>query len=139
MGILEGVIAGFIVAALTGAVGYFFGRKTYEQRVAAAPALYTEHIGKLISDSSTDNARNIRNAAQAIVSTRNDLKKSLTSLAQLLNSDIDVLAELIESNATPAQLADRIKVLEMKWPAKRTQVEVELRKILAELGLSGRG
>ena len=135
MGIIEGVIAGLIVAGLLGVIGFYFGQRTYEQRLESAPSLYTDHLDRLIREAADDQASEVKVSAQAIVSTRNDLRSSLVSLNSLLNSDIDVLAELLESNASAAQISSRVKVLEKKWPAKRDQVKVELRKLLAELGL----
>ncbi len=135
MGIIEGAIASLLAAGLIAMGGFYLGKRTYEQRVEAAANIYADHLDRLIREANTQEGRQVRISAQAIVSTRNDLRSSLVSLNNLLNSDIDVLAEMIESDASAGQLADRLKVLEKKWPAKKDQVSVELRKLLSELGL----
>ncbi|MEO4026549.1 hypothetical protein ABH313_00630 [Chromobacterium vaccinii] len=135
MGIIEGIIASLIAALIIAYASFYFGKQTYEKRVESAVDIYADHLDKLIREANTESGSEIRVAAQAIVSTRNDLRSSLVSLNSLLNSDIDVLAEMLAADASAGQFSNRLKVLEKKWPAKRDQVKVELRKLLAELGL----
>lgn len=115
-------------------------REFWEKTLKSAPDLYTTRIGILISEASASNSNDIMAKARSIVSTRNDLRGSLVSLAALLNSDIDRLSiEIAEAeqaaNRDTGRIRETVAVLKSKWPGKREQVEVELRKILAELGL----
>lgn len=79
--------------------------------------------------------------SRAIVAARDDLKGTLVSLSALLNSEIDRLSAEVrdawapESSVEP--LRSTVNVLKLKWPAKRDQIkiEIEVRKLLAELGL----
>lgn len=82
--------------------------------------------------------------AKSIVSTRNELRSTLTALTSLLNSDIDRLSAQLDA-ADAKRLRDNywdsgdieetLKILERKWPDKMGQVQIELRNLLAQLGL----
>lgn len=70
-------------------------------------------------------------------------------ISELLNSDIDRLSSEIgepiekevdqgqQRRANPGAIYETIQVLEKKWPSKKDQVEINLRKVLAELGILG--
>jgi hypothetical protein len=53
-------------------------------------------------------------------------------------ADIDVLGREVREAASRTSVYETIEVLAKKWPAKKDQVEIELRKVLAELGLLGK-
>ena len=66
------------------------------------------------------------------------------SLNSLPYSEIDKLALLIEASEaqrqggdgwSPVELQATIEVLKLKWLSKLDQVDVEVRKLLVELGL----
>ena len=133
MGIFETVVAGLILAGATGTIGYIFARSKYKKVVDSAPTTYAGQIGRLIEQASKDDGP-VRVNAQAIVSTRNDLSSTLMSLKGIMNSDIDVIAELLGGQDNDDLIAERMAVLVKKWPAKTEQVEIEIRKLLTELG-----
>ena len=75
----------------------------------------------------------------------------MVRIADRLNSNIDRLATEIGERpnnlrdtwvpapASVSEVFETIQVLARTWPGKRSQIEVELRKVLAELGILGRG
>ncbi|MFM6405680.1 MAG: hypothetical protein ACKPGT_13880, partial [Microcystis sp.] len=79
------------------------------------------------------------------------LRESLTTISRSLNSEIDRLAneidetqsdnqviELerrIDSTSSSEEIYNTIEVIHRIWPSKKSQVEVQVRQILAELGL----
>ena len=73
--------------------------------------------------------------AKAIVVARDELRNSLTSLAKHLDSEIDQLAKLLKNGSKPDDLFETLKVLFRLWPIKKTIIENESRKIIAELGM----
>lgn len=116
-------------------------RQQWVQALSSAPSEYANRLSDLIDGANAAPDSEIVIHARAIVSARNDLRDSLINLSTLLNSDIDRLS----SDVSSAPEADRIgsvrstiSVLKLKWPSKKEQVAVELRKVLAELGLERR-
>lgn len=78
--------------------------------------------------------------ARAIVSLRNQMRDTLTNIQRHLNSDIDRLEILIKSGDKEAvkktkEIRDVIGVLNRTWLAKAEMIEIEMRKLLAELGM----
>ena len=85
--------------------------------------------------------------ARIIVSIRDGSRGELSDLHRLLNSDIDRLSDLIKradefiavGESVPPdierQILETIEVLRGTWPARKTQIDVAIRKLLAELGL----
>jgi hypothetical protein len=73
-------------------------------------------------------------SARTIVSLRDEIRTPATNLSQLLNSDIDTLAENVKKR-DQAATRETLKVLEEKWPKKMNKINVELRKLITELGL----
>ena len=125
------------------------GRKEKEKEIDDAPRKYVDHLDRLIQEAIREGGDKAVLNARAIVSVRNDLRNSMLNISERLNSDIDRLAEEIgeakesprfnrREAASPAVIFETIQVLSKKWPAKKDQVEIELRKVLAELGLTGR-
>lgn len=135
MELLVGVVASLIAMAIGWMLGYFFRGVRYEKALFNAAERYGAHIEGLITAATNEGADRVRANAQAIVSTRDDLRGSLVSLQELLNSDIDRLAQQLRSQMPAAVLIETCDVLAKKWPAKRDQIEVTIRKIFAELGL----
>jgi hypothetical protein len=144
--ILE-VIGGLIAAGIIAAGGYFAGRFFQQQRYrkaqAAAIASFSDNLERVIVQGSANVAQ-----ARVIVSIRDASRGELTSLNRLLNSDIDILSGLLqeadgyqrENRPIPenlrAQIRERILVLQGTWPAKKTQIDVAIRRVMAELGLT---
>jgi hypothetical protein len=149
-----GVGVGLTVAALSALVGYFFRGERDRKQVGEAPFLYVKRLDELIRRALHEGAENAVINARAIVAARNSLARSLVSISSSLDSQIDRLAEEIgEAILTVGHLSeespkvpllgstanqkayDTIKVLARIWPAKRSQIIVEVRKILAELNI----
>jgi len=146
------VAAGSILAG----GGYFIGesigedegvqkeRARLEQMFENAPKAYTKLLDDRINEKTNNEPRQVLIKARAIVSTRDDLRGTLTSLNSLLNSEIDTLAQQLKSSEAQRRLGDgwnsreleeTIEVLKRKWPSKMNQVDIEVRKLLAELGV----
>ena len=158
--------AATILAAIIGLrAGKSAGREELRKEIDDAPRKYVDHLDRLIARAMKEGTEKVMVNARAIVSLRNDLRDSLMKIHDRLNSDIDTLAEQIggpgggqqdigrEQKAPPPRerrdrerqastateaVFETIQVLSRKWPGKKDQVEVELRKVLAELGLLGR-
>jgi hypothetical protein len=117
-------------------------REAWVQTLTSAPKKYAERLSDLIDKANSAPNPEVLAHARAIVSARNDLRETLTSLSSLLNSEIDRLSTEVEdasdSGTNVEPLRSTVQVLKLKWPAKRDQVEVELRKLIAELGLERR-
>lgn len=141
MGVLEAVIAGLIVAAVSGGGSYAWGTRNterkYRQRYAAAIDEFAKELREMINgvDPRADDAVT---RARSIVAVRNSLRQTLTTLAGSLNSNIDHLEELVGDGNTPVEnegaVRERLAVLKQAWPAKDAEIRVAVRKILAELG-----
>ena len=114
------------------------GREEKEKEIDDAPRLYVEHLDKLIGVAVREGTKAAVLNARAIISTRNDLRGSTMKISEVLNSDINRLDREVEEEAGQGAVYETIQVLGRKWPAKKDQVEVELRKVLAELGILGR-
>lgn len=78
--------------------------------------------------------------ARTIVAVRNDLRKSLEAVGGKLNSEIDELAvELRKPEIDQRKVQELVQVLNNKWPAKKAEIEVVVRKIIIEMGLTPDG
>jgi uncharacterized protein YneF (UPF0154 family) len=146
-------IAGSLIAALmlagAGAViGLFIARKRYEKNGEAAIASFSSELGKAIFTEPNDDTVTGRVAvARAVVSIRDSCRSTMAEFDKLLNSDIDALAELLreteayqrDNKLVPSNVANRIRetlsVLRLTWPTKKTQIDVAVRTMLAQLGL----
>ena len=146
------VVAYLISAAIIAFASYSWGtiqgdrdaQAQYRQRHEAAAVTYVQHLDRVIRDAGrTSGGDETLAKARAIVSTRDDLRRSLTSLAALLNSEIDRLAQEVsdaELRRTRGEgwkdtdLRQTIEVLASKWPAKKDQIQVEVRKLQREMG-----
>jgi hypothetical protein len=79
---------------------------------------------------------NIEVSARSIVASRNDLRSDLDAIGSRLDSQIDGLqTELAKPEPDPERLVTIMEVLRQKWPSKEAEIEVAVRKLLAELGL----
>jgi len=147
------VVAPLIVGAILGtapAIGWYWEHVRAQKRIDAAPRRYVEELDKLITRAAKEGPENAVLNARAIVAARNSLRNSLVGISSQLDSEIDHLAadigEVIKQPQGPSmpqpgapsdakQAYDTIQVLVRIWPSKKQQIEVEIRKLLAELGL----
>ncbi|WP_137916979.1 hypothetical protein [Hydrogenophaga sp. 2FB] len=142
MGFFETILAGLIVTGIAGAAGRYWGarseRKRFAQKREAAVKQFAAELKKLIAASQPASDQAMIDA-RAIVSTRNSLRAVLTSLAASLNSEIDRMEELIGEGKVPTsregQIRETLSVLKRTWPAKETELDVAVRKLITELGL----
>lgn len=141
------VIGGLLTAIIIAVFGYFTGRYFERNRLLrkyqAAISTFSDNLGAAIRNSSSDVVAD----ARIIVSIRDSSRNELSNVSRLLNSDIDRLSELITDaqrfsrsrepvpEDTRQQIEQTIKVLRGTWPAKKSQIDVAIRKLLAELGL----
>ena len=148
---LSAIVAPLIVAAITGGAGWLWGRMQARKKIEAAPNRYVDELDKLINSGVKQGPEKAVINGRAIVRVRDSLRGSLVAISGQLNSEIDRLAldlngtpfpasdlaRAVEGQKTPdpKQVYDTIQVLSKVWPAKREQVKVEIRKLLAELGL----
>jgi hypothetical protein len=113
----------------------------YRKQLQDAPTIITKRIGTLIRGASyeinmTERQPQLIPAAKALVSARNSFRSVLESIGDRLDSDIDQLEiELSKDPPDLAKISELIEVLNRKWPAKKDEVEIAVRKLLAELGL----
>jgi len=147
--VCAGVVASTIFA--TGMnIGAGWKDDEYKQQYSSAPAVYTSHIGdqiiKPVPDATDIDDLLVR--SKSIISIRDDLRSTLTGMGKLLNSDIDTLTKRVKELEEICSLGDgcngkeveqTLKILQEKWPSKVSQVDVEIRKLLAELGLVIKG
>lgn len=155
MDILNNILAPLIVAAMTGIFGWLWAHKRIQKKVDDAPNIYVQELDYLISRAVKEGLSAAVVNARAIVAARNSMRKSLISISGNLNSEIDRLAEEIgqtsemplgpstqtgNTQGTNAEKAfETIQVLSRVWPAKKKEIIIEVRKLLAELGLADRG
>jgi hypothetical protein len=146
------VTAGLIVAAITAIATWFVARMWQQRKIDAAPYLYVKELDVLIKRAVREGENLAIINARAIVGVRNSRRSSLISISTLLNSEIDRLSSDIGDAITalqtvtekpraeidPSEVYQTIQVLERTWPGKRTQIVVEIRKVLAELNLEAR-
>ena len=146
MGILESVLAGLIVAAISWGAGYGFK----QLRVRGAPKRYVERLGEMIEKAYKEGPEHCEIHARAIVATRNTLRSSLQRTSEKLNSEIDRLAEQLRQPFQQSKIVEKIprpsepkqkevwqtiQMLKEYWPAKSIEIEYEIKKIIVELDL----
>jgi hypothetical protein len=142
------------VVALVALIGTWIlsqlhAKDTYTAKLRAAPRIYVERLDELIKRGVDEGITNAIVNARAIVNVRGDLAESLVSMSRFLDTEIDELAsevggQRLSSSLTPSGGNPRgdpsaafatIQVLSRKWPSKRDQIEVEIRKLFTEMGL----
>ncbi|MFT3911456.1 MAG: hypothetical protein QM737_18680 [Ferruginibacter sp.] len=151
MDIYNNVLAPLFVALVIGIFSWLWAKRKQQEKIDAAPRKYVEALEKLIITGVSEGEEKAILNARAIVSTRDSLRNSLGAISSSLNSEIDRLAEEIgQTYYTPKgpmirqenpdmnskQAYNTIIVLSKIWPARKDEIEVEIRKLLAILGLS---
>jgi hypothetical protein len=120
--LLTAIITSIIGSGLvTGATAFRVARNRaenrYAQKLEAAPGTYTKKLGEKIRSARRavpSRTREVEVSARAIVTLRNQFARHLGGISELL-----VL----------------IQVLNEVWDAKADQLQTELRRIMADLGL----
>jgi len=155
MELLISIGAGLIISALTGTVAWLLSGEIYRKRVVDAPTKFIKHLDALIKKAVDEGAENARINSRAIVGMRNSFRQHIISIAQLLNSEIDLLeanlsdgvvmkpivvrAELRKSEEehgiSNEELYETIKVLEKTWLSKKDELNLSIRQIITMLGL----
>jgi hypothetical protein len=145
--ILE-VVGGLIATAIAGAAGYFMGRLFERERYTAKQEAAISSFSATLEKAIVQNSPSEVAQARVIVGIRDSSSAELSNLSRLLNSEIDRLSDLVqraegynlEGRRVPreiiAQIAETILVLKGTWPGKKPQIDVAIRKLLAELGLT---
>jgi hypothetical protein len=122
-------------------------KRIYEQVYQAAVEQYANSLGKLIGKAKGDvddnlSLERIEVSARAFVGARNELRETLTNLSGSLNHEVDELEDAskeLQKNPNDKAAQDRVRkailVIAQKWPVKADAVKVQIRKLLAELGL----
>ena len=147
------IVAGLIVSALTGAVGWLMRGETYRKRVDAAPTKFTARLTELIDKAVEEGPSHARVNARAILAMRDSFRRYSISLSELLNSEMDVLAAQLNNgvvhrpmvvraeqrdakeNLSNEELYETITVLQKAWRGKKDELDVTIRQLLALLGL----
>ncbi len=140
--VLEFILS--IIASLVagGLAGYFIAVDKYKKKYSAAVESFANDLEKAIIST-----QRLEVKARTIVSIRDAARDQISNLHKTLNSEIDRLAEQIqvrenlsgedpaEIEAIDANIKETMDVLVARWPAKKTEIEVAIRRTLAELGL----
>lgn len=128
MGIFESVVAGLIVAAVSGGAGYLLRGRRYKKAIIEAPRKYVEHLGALIEKAMREGRDNSIVNARAIVAARDTLRGSLVIIADKLNSEIDTLASESRVKISPSELFSTIQVLHTMWRSRKTKSSMKFAK-----------
>jgi predicted DNA-binding ArsR family transcriptional regulator len=115
-------------------------KKEFRQKYEAALPALARSLAKLILTPMKDD--DVESHARAIVQTRDEMRKTISNLNDLLNSEIDVLQRLLRE-AEKGKVVRRedilktIKTLQITWSeGKVERIQIALRRLLAENGLS---
>jgi uncharacterized membrane protein YccC len=115
-------------------------KKEYRQKYEAALPALARALARLIMEPIVP--EKIESHARAIVQTRNEMRRSITSLNDLLNSEIDRLQTILrnaekEKTDPSDQLLKTMDTLRLSWKdGKIERIEILLRRLFAEAGLS---
>jgi hypothetical protein len=148
--IITTVIGGLIVAGISGSFGYYFKTSLVKRKINSAPERYVERLNQMINKAYIEGPEKCIIHGKAIVATRDTLRNSLQSAASTMNSQLDRLASQLNipytysesykmNNAEKVykeEVWETIQVLYEYWPAKKIEIEYEIRKIIAELDLN---
>ena len=150
MGELEmTIIGGLVVAAISGAVGWLFSSLAMRKKIKALPEKWVKRIRELINDAVSAGRDDCIVNAKAIVASRNAMRKSLISLSNSLNSEIDNLAFLLGEKVQLAEKFERgesheidkskvweqLRVLQKYWEMKQDEIKDGLGKVMVEIGV----
>ncbi|WP_444921341.1 hypothetical protein ACJJID_02460 [Microbulbifer sp. CnH-101-G] len=149
MGFLETIIAGLIVAGVSGAVGWAGSKIVFRRKIEALPKKWVDQIAALIQEALSEGSDRCIINAKAIVASRDAMRKSLITLNDSLNSEVDKLAELLgnkieraerweqgqENKINVDEVWQQIQVLDKYWRMKSDEIESGIRKVLSELGV----
>ena len=149
MGIIETIIAGLIVAGISGGAGWGLKKLQTRKKIKALPKKGVERIEGLIRKAIIEGKDKCIINAKAIVASRDAMRKSLITLSNALNSELDKLAIAIGETVEMAERYERIsdhetnveqvweqlQVLERYWEMKGDEIEDGIRKVITELGL----
>jgi hypothetical protein len=91
--------AAILVAVATAVGGYFVSNKRYKAKIKDAPSVYTERLGGLIEVAYSEGPERAVINASAIVSVRNEMRISLISISNSLNSEISRMEQLLGGKA----------------------------------------
>ncbi len=142
------IIGGLVVVVISGTASYAFGKfrgkeefqKTCEANIIEYSKMLQKIIGEANKAAKSDFEIFVRKA-QAIVAQRDDFKNDLDDMSNLLNSDIDELAELTsikdEKDLREAETKMRrlVSVIHDKWPGKGPLIASKMRALLAKWGI----
>ncbi|MEW8330241.1 MAG: hypothetical protein AB2692_04830 [Candidatus Thiodiazotropha sp.] len=149
MGIIETIIAGLIVAGVSGGAGWGLKKLQTRKKIKALPKKWVERIDGLIKKAIIEGQDKCIINAKAIVASRDAMRKSLITLTNTLNSEVDKLALTIgesvekperftrdsEYEANVEKVWEQLQVLERYWEIKGDEIEDGIRKVITELGL----
>jgi hypothetical protein len=141
------VVGALIAAGLIAFTGFVFGRVFERRKFLARYETAVSSFSRSLEEAIKKEAIDPIVKAKVIVSIRNSTRVQLSDLSKLLNSDIDTLERLLleidtardsareVSPPTSKRLDETLNVLQGTWPAKKPQIDVAVRRVLAELGL----
>ncbi|MEJ2743479.1 MAG: hypothetical protein P8176_13625 [Gammaproteobacteria bacterium] len=149
MGFIETIIAGVIIAAISGTGGYVINKSITKKKVEALPHKWVNRISALIDEALNEGSEKAIINAKAIVASRDSMRTSLTTLSDSLNSEIDTLAEILgnevekskrwkrgeESKVNVERVWQQLQVLQKYWGMKSDQIENAIRKVMVEIGV----
>lgn len=79
----------------------------------------------------------LRTDAIALIASRDAMAATLGDLGKQLDHEMDELkAELAKPKPDMAKVGMLVQVIQKEWPTKKATIEVEIRKLLAELGIT---
>ncbi|MBF8254836.1 MAG: hypothetical protein HW373_1531 [Deltaproteobacteria bacterium] len=110
------VLAGLTVAALSALAGYAFRGRRYAKTIKEAPRRYVEHLDRLISEA-FDAGSNLA---------RKSSPRATKSVSELTSTTAPCPGDI----ATPINPSAA-----MRPPFQKDQIDYEIRKLLAEIGL----
>jgi len=131
-----------VVSLVTALITRAYYRQRYKAVYEAAAKKYCKFLGRQIRKAAKVDDGKVEVQARSIVAVRDDLRKRLVTLSDLLNSEIDELQRdltLLKENPDDLERRQAVKntveVLNQKWPSKSMLIETEIRKLLTELGM----
>ena len=142
--ITAGLFTAVVLALVSYALGYVFGKGRYETDYQSMMQTAANSIKSTLSNPNVE----LISKARVIVAKRNNCKNELINVSKILNSEIDVLSGLLDEvdkltragRPLPKIVTDQIEsavaILTETWADKENMVELSFRKIALELGLA---